>query len=303
MKFEVWTPETPDTHEQYDAVEDLPRSELKDESARREEIFTGVLRKYAALRNEGSRKEGLVGDSRERWIRVGQMMGDAYVRLHQAHQLAGATPEQLRRIHTQVINMAPSAYEGRTMLSGALTQIGVLEALKEIPQSEGHAALEGMKVYHPSEDEDVEWGVDALVHMPEDNLAMALQVKTLPLRENARNKIVYPFRTLGDVDDLLTGLLIPNNLYAAPGEYEQLAESLRQRIRDSMERQITYASNYTNVVPALVAVPSPEGEGSLINPVTGVPQPELVERLGECLEEVRAEREFYLSDPYIEMAA
>lgn len=294
MYSEIWEPTFPEPREEYASIEgySLKSPEFMESSEQRERAFHDAMvafrQEVEYLRRQGDNHSKVPA-------RLGQLLGRAYVRHYQTNVLRGATPERLRFLQGQLVATHPDKREGLMLLSGVVTEFGVLEAFKELEDSPDHPDLEGLEIYHPLSKEDVYGGTDLYLYL--DGTAYAVQTKAIPTKEK-KNNLLYPLDRerlpVEQVREFITPLLV--EIDASPEAAGDLREVIMIKAECSAENLMKYTLQYDNVIPLFLAVASPNSEASLITSL-GMPSEDLVDKLGQQLTLIHRERQQYLKRP------
>lgn len=295
MTLEAWQTDRPQPRQQHDSVEDFSvrSKEFEQEGLAREEIFREAANRYA---NEVTRMRLAGLENSQPGARFGQALGAAFLRRFQINVLRGASPEELKTLRQDLINIAPSPREGKSMFAGILTEFGVFEAFKELSRDENFPELEKARIYHPLEEEDLVQGTDCFIQI-EDTI-YAIQIKAYAVSLN-NLPVLHPVRVDEPLDHQLQGALLPylTNLDTSEDHKLAILGDAQRKALSSVKRLTEGSQRYTNVVPVFMTVASPESLGSGINSQNGAPSEDFVRQLGEELRELHRSRQNYLSQP------
>ncbi|GEM_PF-4214192 len=171
---------------------------------------------------------------------------------------------------------------GEMFISGFATEYAAAKAFHDLD----------VPIYHPTKAEDMKAKVDWWVDLEEEGQEIAVQVKSIPLKEGI-TATLYPLKDIQEVKRVLGSVIIPENLdlgrNISRGEAEARAEEYRTQIEKSLSELLAVKNFSTEdgeprtIMPALMLLASPGSEGTQINMITGEPSQDMKDAIVDSI--------------------
>lgn len=206
--------------------------------------------------------------------RLGASLGKGLVRIFDA---AGGqlSPAQTRLAQNMLREVQPKASE--VVLSGFMAEYAAAATFTKLD----------FPTYYPLLEEDLHNAVDWWIDLSDvDAGTLALQVKSVALRPNVSNKLLYKVNSQNDLESLLATLFRPENLSIANKEgANELAYRIKGKLRQAWYKLARLRERYRNAEVGFLLLDNMYSDRPRFNSLTGQPTEQTVNLILNGLEQ------------------